>query len=214
MPRGVPHAETPQDLKTPYGIIVCMQARNGMYLHRARADAERKIMGYGSMLVHGTRMRAAGGYLDEIARHETVPKNQRARYVSALVETFLLTLLSELQQPAPPDPAGSALVIETEKMVHTLLADSGLTIARLAAGLGCSTDHLSRRFHKERGITLNAWIARERIRYARELLADPRYNVSEVAWACGFTTASYFIRIFRGQTGVTPRVFRLAGARG
>src|SRR6188474_2348388 len=28
MPAGVPHIETPIDLKTPYGILVCMQGRD------------------------------------------------------------------------------------------------------------------------------------------------------------------------------------------
>lgn len=42
MPAGVPHIETPIDLKTPYGILVCMQARDGLLVHRAEASEHRK----------------------------------------------------------------------------------------------------------------------------------------------------------------------------
>ncbi|NJN00127.1 MAG: helix-turn-helix domain-containing protein [Aquincola sp.] len=44
-------------------------------------------------------------------------------------------------------------------------------MARLARALGCSADYLSRRFHEERGVTLTAWITRERIYLAKDLLA-------------------------------------------
>ncbi len=210
IPRGVPHAETPVDGRRPYGVLVCMQARDGMYLHRGRADPARRIQGYGTFPLAGARLRQAFHYLDEAAARETVPREHRRRYVQALVEAFLLTALSELRTSATPATVeGSPLVVEAEKIVRTHLAKSELSVAQIARGLGCSADHLSRRFHAERGLTLGAWIVRERVALARDLLADPRYNVAEVGWACGFTTASYFIRVFRRHQGVTPRAYRL-----
>ncbi|AHF90966.1 AraC family transcriptional regulator [Opitutaceae bacterium TAV5] len=213
MPRGVPHAETPRDLRTPYGILVCMHRSDGLYLHRGRADPARRIQGYGTTLVPGTRGRDALRYLDDIAARDNVPRSGQKRYTEALVEAFLLTVLGELQRPAQTAPAGSALVVETEKLAHTHLADPALSVAALAKGLGCTPDHLSRRFHRERGVTLNTWIRRERVRAAQELLADSRYNIAEVGWACGFATPSYFIRVFREHTGLTPRLFRAGQAR-
>jgi AraC-like DNA-binding protein/mannose-6-phosphate isomerase-like protein (cupin superfamily) len=214
MPRGVPHAETPRDLRVPYGLLVCMHRSDGICLHRARADPARRIQGCGTALVPGTRGRDALRYLDDIAaREEGVPRAEQKRYTEALVEAFLLTVLGELQRPAQTAPAGSALVVETEKLAHTHLADPALSVATLAKGLGCTPDHLSRRFHRERGVALNTWIRRERVRAAQELLADSRYNIAEVGWACGFATPSYFIRVFREHTGLTPLLFRAGQAR-
>lgn len=208
MPRGVPHAETPLDLRTPYGILVCMHRGDGMFLHRGRADPARRIQGYGTTLVPGTRVRDAMRYIDDMAAHESISPAERRRYVEALVEAFLLIVLGELRRPAVAVAEGSALVVEAEKLAHTHLADPALAVSVLAKGLGCTPDHLSRCFHRERGVTLNTWIRRERVLAARELLADPRYNIAEVGWACGFATPSYFIRVFREHTGLTPRVFR------
>src|SRR4051812_2548561 len=37
MPSGVPHGETPVDRRTPYGVLVFMEGRDGFFLHRAFA---------------------------------------------------------------------------------------------------------------------------------------------------------------------------------
>jgi AraC-like DNA-binding protein len=35
-------------------------------------------------------------------------------------------------------------------------------------------------------------------------------SVSEIAWACGFSTPNYFIRSFKHNSGLTPARFREA----
>jgi len=212
IPRGVPHAETPIDRRTPYGIVVCMHAREGFVLHRGRATAERTIQGRNMERLASVRGREAFRYLDDVAEADKVPAKHRARFVAGLVEAFLVTLLSELHRPAVESDARSPFVREAEKLARAMLSEPELSVERLAASAGCATDTLSRQFHRERGMTLTTWIAKERVGLAKELLGDARYNVAEVGWACGFSTASYFIRVFRTHTGMTPRAWRLAAA--
>jgi len=208
MPRGVPHAETPLDGRSPYGVLVCMHARDGYYLHRGKADPARRIRGYGTS--HVQTARTLFRYLDDLADHNAIPRENRRAYVNALLEAFLVTALAELEKPrAAAAPPASPLVREAEHFVRTHLADPKLSVAGLARALGCSPDHLARRFHQEHGIGPSIWIARERIHLARDLLADPRLNIAEVGWACGFNEPSYFIRVFRRHAGVTPRAHRL-----
>lgn len=214
MPRGVPHAETPIDRRTPYGVLVCIHAREGFVLHRGRATAMREIQGWGSERLASTRGREAFRYLDDVAEAEKVPVAHRGRFVAGLVDAFLVTLLSELHRPAVESDARSPFVREAEKLVRAMLPEPELSVERLAASVGCATDTLSRQFHRERGVTLTTWIAKERVALAKELLADARYNVAEVGWACGFSAASYFIRVFRAHTGMTPRAWRGAAKTG
>ncbi|MBC8040011.1 MAG: helix-turn-helix domain-containing protein [Opitutaceae bacterium] len=210
MPRGVPHAETPIDRRTPYGIMVCMHESEGFFLHRGWATAERVIQGGRTERLMSVRGRAAFRYLDDVAEAGKVPKGHRERFVAGLVEAFVVTLLGELHRPAAVSDARSPFVREAEKLARAMLAEPELSVERLAASVGCATDTLSRQFHRERGVTLTTWIAKERVALAKELLADARYNVAEVGWACGFSTASYFIRVFRAHTGMTPRAWREA----
>ncbi len=210
IPRGVPHAETPLDRRTPYGVLVCMHVKEGFVLHRGRATAERTIQGWGTERLASPRGREAFRYLDDVAEAGKVAAEHRQRFVTGLVDVFLVTLLGELHRPTVVSDARSPYVREAEKLARTMLAEPELSVERLAASVGCATDTLSRQFHKERGVTLTTWIARERVALAKELLADARYNVAEVGWACGFSAASYFIRVFRAHTGMTPRAWRVA----
>ena len=209
MPSGLPHAETPRNLRTPYGVLVCMHARDGFIIQRAASTAEREIVAVATEHLSSPRGRAGFRYLDELSSESIVPEGYRPAFEQSLLEAFLITLLGELNRPSAADASRSPLVAEAEKLARTLLPDPELSVARLARALGCSADYLSRRFHEERGITLTAWITRERMDIAKDLLADPRRNVAEICWACGFNAPSYFIRIFRKQTGTTPRTYRV-----
>lgn len=206
MPAGVPHIETPIDRRTPYGILVCMQARDGVLIHRAQASSRREITAVVAEHLVTPRGRGAFRYLEEMSA--PVPEKHRRAYQTSLLEAFFITALSELSRRSAALETRTPLIAEAEKLARALLASPELSVAQLAAALGCSPDYLSRRFQREQGQTLTGWIARERVALARDLLADPRHSVAEVGWMCGFSTASYFIRVFRGQTGLTPRAWR------
>lgn len=206
MPAGVPHVEIPIDLQSSYSIMVCMQARDGLLVHRAEASDRREITAISAEHLGTARARGAFRYLEEMT--SPVPEKHQRGYENSLLEAFFITTLGELQKPSVAADHHSPLVAEAEKLARALLADPELSVVMLAAALGCSADYLSRKFHREKGQTLTTWIARERVALARDLLPDPRRSVAEVAWMCGFTAASYFIRVFRQQTGLTPRAWR------
>ena len=209
MPSGVPHAETPVDLGTRYAVLVFMQARDGFIIQRALATPRREIVAAATEHLSSPRGRAGFRYLDELSSGSTVPERHQRAYGQSLLEVFLITLLSELNRPSAARSSRSPLVAEAEKLARTLLPDPELSVARISRALGCSADYLSRRFHEERGITLTAWITQERMELAKDLLNDPQRNIAEIGWACGFNEPSYFIRVFRQQTGVTPRTYRI-----
>ncbi len=210
MPSGVPHAETPIDLRTPYSILVFMQSREGFSMRRGIASPTREIIGSTIERVMSRRGQGAFRYLDEMVAAAASPERYRASLGDSLLESFLLTLLSEMRSSAAPPVALSPLVGEAEKRALANIGDPELSVAQLAASLGCSADYLSRCFQRERGTAFVGWIAQERVALARELLRDMRFNIAEVGWACGFAGPSYFIRVFRKYTGVTPRSYRVA----
>jgi AraC-like DNA-binding protein len=81
-----------------------------------------------------------------------------------------------------------------------------LAAAAAAAGLGART--LQRRL-RDQGMSWRALVDGVRIDLARELLADPRRGISQVAFEAGFSQASAFHRAFRRIAGTTPRRYRL-----
>ena len=213
MPAGVAHAESPIDLRSRYGILVLMQNIDHVTLLRGASDAKRNISSTQvTQLPLPTR---AFDCLNTACESTAIRRSLRGAFINGCVQSFLASVLTALRQPAPvASLRGSPLVAEAEKLVRVDISLPDLSVASLAARLGCSPDHLARCFRHEHWITPAAWITSERIDLACEILERMDRNISEVAWSCGFVTPSYFIRVFRKHKGMTPLAWRrLHGVR-
>jgi len=80
--------------------------------------------------------------------------------------------------------------------------------AQLAAELGQSKYHFLRTFTRYVGLTPNDYLNRVRIERSVELLGRTDWNIEAVAAAVGYSSGSYFIKVFRKLTGQTPGQFR------
>jgi AraC family transcriptional regulator len=74
-----------------------------------------------------------------------------------------------------------------------------------------SQAHFFRCFKNEFGVSPLDFIQAERIKLARRLLGDHRRSISDVCYACGFNSLSYFNKIFKRFVGLTPSAFRQRG---
>lgn len=86
--------------------------------------------------------------------------------------------------------------------------DSDLSLKRFANELFLNTSYLSSLFKKETGMTLTDYVNRHRIGYAKRLLKSTTLSIQAVATAVGISDIHYFTRLFRRETGVSPREFR------
>lgn len=78
----------------------------------------------------------------------------------------------------------------------------------------CRKAYLSRNiffkwFKEQFGLTPLQYINRERLKLAKQLLADRNNTVSQVSLQCGFNDTNYFIRLFRSAEGITPGTYQL-----
>lgn len=86
--------------------------------------------------------------------------------------------------------------------------DRMISLDKLADELHISKYHLLRSFSRTAGMTPNDYLTKIRLGRAIELLRRPDLSVSQIAEAVGFSSSSYFIRVFRSKTGQTPGSFR------
>ena len=63
-------------------------------------------------------------------------------------------------------------------------------------------------FLKRMGTTVSDYITKCRIRYAKELLASTSKSIGYISEKSGYKYASYFVRVFKKETGITPDTFR------
>jgi AraC-like DNA-binding protein len=64
-------------------------------------------------------------------------------------------------------------------------------------------------FREQFGLTPLEYITHERIRLARQLLAEENDSISEIGQQCGFSNVNYFVRTFHRSEGLTPGAYRL-----
>lgn len=68
--------------------------------------------------------------------------------------------------------------------------------------------YLSSVFKKETGCSVMSFVTAKKIRYACALLSDTQMQIQEVARHSGYHDISYFTRVFRRETGITPTEYR------
>lgn len=86
--------------------------------------------------------------------------------------------------------------------------DEPLSLSLLASHFKKNPTSLSNAFHKEVGICLTDFIQETRINEAIRYFNTTDMSVSEVSLAVGYSDFAYFSRIFRRQTGLSPREYR------
>ena len=87
--------------------------------------------------------------------------------------------------------------------------DRPLDVGRLAGAVGLSASHFRKLFREHTGRSPRSMHRQARMRKACELLVyNPAMNISQVAFALGFSTVHNFSRAFRDVTGYSPRAYR------
>jgi AraC-like DNA-binding protein len=127
----------------------------------------------------------------------------------ALVAAAVAGVLRALEEGDDPGVLSEPpLIARLRVLVQNQLGDPALSVQRLAQQSGCSADHLAQLFREVSGEHLLSRINRLRIERAQRLLAETSLAVKEIAWACGYASPGYFIRVFRQHCGITPQAWR------
>ena len=83
-----------------------------------------------------------------------------------------------------------------------------LSLSAVAERLNLNRTYLSDLFCKETGQTLSAFVLARRIQHAQYLLSSTPLQIQDIAWEVGIGDANYFSRLFKRETGYTPRAYR------
>lgn len=97
-----------------------------------------------------------------------------------------------------------------EKVKKIIAENISVEMSReeLAAQVFMSPDYLTKLFKKETGMSLSDYIIKKRISLAQQLLNRTELSVVEISQRAGFSYSSYFVRIFKKKTGLTPQQYR------
>lgn len=109
---------------------------------------------------------------------------------------------------------------QSRDVVHVMMEyardhfDEEITVKELAEKvLFMNSAYLSHVFAEKMGISFSAWLRRLRVEHAKKLLEEGTVSVTEAAGLSGYNDTSQFIRVFKGEIGMTPKQYKSASER-
>jgi AraC-like DNA-binding protein len=99
-------------------------------------------------------------------------------------------------------------VQRAQEVLRTDLANPP-TLEDLGKKVGCSPFYLSRLFSQEAGMTIQQFVRLVRMERAAELLRTGKCNVTEAAFAVGYSSLSHFSTTFHETYGCCPGLYPL-----
>jgi AraC-like DNA-binding protein len=154
--------------------------------------------------------RMIGFLLEAEELDESPALTERAAAMLADLMALALGASGEAAEIAASRGLRGARLRELLATIEVRFAEPSLSTDSLARSLG-----LSRRYVNdlllESGKTFSERVLELRLRKARAMLSDIRYDaikVSDIALACGFNEVSYFNRRFRARFGCSPTQLR------
>ena len=85
-----------------------------------------------------------------------------------------------------------------------------ITLAELAQVAGLSEYHFSRMFHISLAQTPHQYLQSVRVREVKQRITAPdKGSLAEIALDCGFANQSHMGRVFKKETGMTPRQYAI-----
>lgn len=185
----------------PAGTVHAHRAHGGLDLHLVGLPATENPLGLDvpTVLTVGPLLR------ELILAHTRGPAADspvRRRLRAVLLDQLRASPQEPVHLPTPTAPVLRALCA-------ILLAAPGdsRTLVELGRQVGASDRTLSRLFTSDLGMTFPQWRTQLRLYRALVLLADD-VPVTTVAHACGWSSASAFIDVFRRAYGHTPGTHR------
>lgn len=100
---------------------------------------------------------------------------------------------------------------ELAKAAATFISEhisEDLSVQRLCAELHVNKNMLYNSFHSHFNCTINDYVIKERIWKAKGLLKNSSLTINQICTEVGLKNPTYFTKMFREQTGVTPSAYR------
>ncbi|ABD56399.1 helix-turn-helix domain-containing protein [Jannaschia sp. CCS1] len=138
------------------------------------------------------------------------PANNLA--VDAALIQLMLTMIEGAglaEHLVPPPQLANPQLARVIDYIETYYHASLLT-SELAAIAAMSTVHFGRCFKTATGASPHAYVMGRRVEHAKYMLRDATLNITQIAYACGFSSAAHFSTVFKAQVGITPSAYRKA----
>ncbi len=105
-------------------------------------------------------------------------------------------------------PSGMSIDIYKAIQYISNHVNQSISVEEIADYLGMGRSTLSKKFKRELGFNISAFIMRKKLEEARSLLHYSDRSISEISEYLCFSSQSYFQNVFKNKYGMTPKEYR------
>ena len=150
--------------------------------------------------------------MDMINRYANPPLNSgvdifRKCTIGILLSNLYNLCVNEESIVYDPDFKHIAMISKIVQYVNDHIYDN-LSLETLSSVVNYSTYYVSRIFHQQTGISLVNYISMKRIDYAKILLSNNEFSITQISKMIGYENYNHFFRTFRESTGMSPKKYR------
>ena len=160
-----------------------------------------------SALVY-TRLEAADQQYVEQLLHNIERYADTRRYLDPVLKSGFMSLLICLHKNQQQVKATSGDMIQKAVEYINQHITENISMDDICREIHISKYHFSRQFKKVTGFTVMDYVLKTRIVAAKNMLTDTTLPISEISSRCGFSSTSYFCRVFKEHTDLTPLQYR------
>lgn len=142
------------------------------------------------------------GYMESMTQCKSA--SELASLNLAMFEDFLFRVRKHRTNPAV-----SAQIRFCRDYIE-LHSEQELKLSHLASQVGYSEYYLSRKFKKEMGISISAYIKLVRVERSKLMLVSTSNTIAQIADMLHFASSSHFSESFREIVGKSPQQYRMA----
>ena len=129
------------------------------------------------------------------------------------IDGAMVTIAARLQRLAGTVRVGclTKLSLDEKRLIADMIEnqlDSDLSLNRLAAVLDRSASNLNRAFKAGFGRSPYQYVLARRIMRAKKMLSETDDSITDIAYACGFSSQQHMTNIFTKRVGISPGKYR------
>lgn len=137
---------------------------------------------------------------------EALYQKETLKEMRELIESYLAAVAGRIREKRAGKMAN--VIERVRAYIEQNYANGSLTVADIGKAVYLSSTYVSLLFKQETGQTVGEYLTQVRVEKAKELLRDPQYKFYDICHAIGYTDPSYFTKLFKKVTGVTPSAYR------
>ncbi|AMG04777.1 helix-turn-helix transcriptional regulator [Vibrio mimicus] len=169
------------------------------------------------ILIHSRPIELGAYYHSAVFDHLNLAMNDIQVWLQKLITRMNLNWYVELgvTSPSEANPVLKAPLLH--QTLQPLLDHIDKNISKVireedaASFCHYSVTYFSKVFHKEMGLSFRDYLSNKRINLAKYMLIEKRQaKIAYIAYQCGYRDLSYFSRVFKKKTGMSPGRYRLS----